>query len=131
MTSPRDLIPKTKFDLDTARAAVSAGFPRVGPILPELLEWLQDYNWPVAQILAPFLASIGDPLVPHLRRIVEGDDGVWKYWIITCIMAESEAVAVTFRSYLERLAKSPTATEAREELDQVAQEVLEVYGWIA
>jgi hypothetical protein len=131
MSNPRDLIPKHKSDFDRAYAAVNAGFPRVGPILPELLEWLQDYNWPVAHILAPFLASIGEPLVPHVRRVLDGDDEIWKYWIISCIMSESKVIAVSFRNYLERLAKTPTEREAHEELDQAARDVLEGHGWIA
>src|SRR4051794_23281462 len=65
MGDVQHLIPQNKFDLKRAQAAVEVGYPAVAPILPELLEWLQDYNWPVAHILAPFLASIGEPLVPH------------------------------------------------------------------
>jgi hypothetical protein len=130
MSNPRDLIPKNKSDVETARAAVNAGFPTVGPVLPELLEWLQDYNWPVAHILAHFLASIGDPLVPHVRRILEGTDEIWKYWIVSSIMSESEVIAVAFRSYLERLTTSPRESESHEELDQLPRSVLEGYGWI-
>jgi hypothetical protein len=36
--------------------------PLLGPTLAELLAWLQDINWPVAGVLAPFLAAIGPPL---------------------------------------------------------------------
>jgi hypothetical protein len=40
-------------------------------------------------VLAPFVASIGEPLVPHLRPILddEGQDAIWKYWIITAVVA--------------------------------------------
>ena len=123
------LVPKDKFDLDTAQAAVDAGYPSVAPILPELLVWLQDCNWPVAHVLAPFLASVGEPLVPHVAHVMSSDDYVWKYWMIGAIMRHSPDVARSFRSELERLVASPLDVESRNELDQLAQEVLELYGW--
>lgn len=129
MNDPQDLLPENKFDLARATAAVEAGYPAVAPILPELLEWLQDCNWPVAHVLAPFLASIGEPLVPHVKRVLESDDDIWKYWVICRLINPSPILAGAFYEELERLANSPTEREAREELNEVAQEVLEEYGW--
>ena len=43
----RALIPRNKHDLRRARVLVALGYPAVAPVLPELLEWLQDLNWPV------------------------------------------------------------------------------------
>jgi len=130
-TNISDLVPKDKLDLATANAAVDVGYPAVAPILPDLLTWLQDCNWPVAHVLAPFLASIGEPLVPHVAKIMNSDDYVWKYWMIGAIMRYSPDVARSFRGELERLVNSPTQIEAHEELDQLAQEVLKLYGWAA
>ena len=125
------LVPKDKLDLATARTAVDVGYPGVAPILPDLLQWLQDCNWPVAQVLAPFLASIGDPLVPHVANVMNSDDYVWKYWMIGAIMRYSPVVARSFRGELERLVNCPTEVESHEELDQIAREVLDLYGWTA
>ena len=122
----RGLIPRHKLDLTRAQAAVAAGYPAIAPVLPELLEWLQDYNWPVAHILQPFLAGIGLPLAPHLRRILQTDDEVWKYWVIVCLIKESAALQAEFRHELTRLATSPTVRETREELPQVASETLQL-----
>jgi hypothetical protein len=129
MDDNQRLIPRDKFDLITARAAAAAGYPTVAPILPELLEWLQDCNWPVSGVLAPFLASIGEPLVPHVRRVLESGDEVWKYWMICAIMKQSPIIAAEFRDTLERLAYAPTEREVTEELNEVARDVLEQYGW--
>jgi hypothetical protein len=57
MSNRSTCIPKNKGVLAAAQAAIDIGYPGVAPILPQLLEWLQDYNWPVAHMLAPFLAS--------------------------------------------------------------------------
>ena len=90
---------------------------------------MQDINWPVAQTLAPFLASIGKPLIPHLTKIFETDDEIWKSWVISGIVEESPELAFAFRKYLERVADNPTPDEYEEQVSDYATDVLEKYGW--
>lgn len=123
------LVPRGKHDIERAEAAIKIGYPAVAPILPELLEWLQDLNHPVAQVLAPFLASIGSPLIPHIHQIFRTDDHIWKRWIISYIIDESYELATVFRSELERISYSPTESEVEEGLDEEAQLTLKKYGW--
>jgi hypothetical protein len=129
MNETQALIPRHKSDLDRAQAAIQAGYPAVIPILPQLLEWLQDYNWPVARVLAPFLASIGNPLVPYIESILRSEDEIWKYWIISAIIRNSRELAESFRDELERLVLLPTKNEMTEELNDIAREVLDKFGW--
>src|SRR5689334_12113292 len=89
----RALLPKEKCDTDLAEQVVALGYPAAEPIVPELLEWLQDMNWPVARVLVPFLAEIGTPLVPEIRRILKTNDEVWKHWILSCLVRSPEMVA--------------------------------------
>ena len=125
----QSLVPQDKYDIERAEAAVAAGYPAVAPILPELLEWLQDCNWPVAHVLSPFLESIGSPLIPHVRNILATDDEVWKYWIINRIIRGSRELAEEFHAEVERIAYSPTENEALEELHETALRTIEEYGW--
>jgi hypothetical protein len=120
---PHPLVPKDKLDLETAQRAVAAGYPAVEPVLYQLLEWIQDCNWPVARELFPFLASIGEPLAPHIRRVFAGDDYVWQYWIC-CLFAESPSLYAPFREEIHRIASSPTAEEQRHELDQRCRDAI-------
>jgi hypothetical protein len=129
MDNLRLLIPQDKHDIERAEAAIKVGYPTVEAILPELLEWLQDMNWPVAQVLAPFLASIGSPLIPHIQQIFKSDDEIWKYWIMQRILSESPELGAAFRAEIERIAYSPTKTEAEEELNETAHNLLKEYGW--
>lgn len=39
-------IPTDKHDLAAVANAARLGYPAINAILPELLEWLQDINWP-------------------------------------------------------------------------------------
>ncbi|HKO54042.1 MAG TPA: DUF5071 domain-containing protein [Polyangiaceae bacterium] len=126
----RSLVPTGKSDLERARAAVEVGYPAVAPVLGELVGWLQDYNWPVAHVLVPFLQSIGAPLVPHIWHVLRSDDDVWKYWVISLLIPSlSENAAATFRQELVRLSRHPRPTERGEMLDEEATVVLEHFGW--
>ena len=122
--NPRDLLPRDKMDLTRAKVLVQLGYPAVAPILPELLVWLQDYNWPVAHVLAPFLASIGKPLLPHIRRVLATDDDIWKYWVLSRLVEDNFELARDLAPELSRMAAAPTPGEAEEELDQKAREIL-------
>ena len=114
MNDIQSLVPQHKSDITRAQAVVQAGYPAVAPVLSQLLEWLQGCNWPVARGLAPFLASIGNPLAPHIKSILRSNDEIWKYWIISVIISNSSELATSFRSELERLALSPTDHEKSE-----------------
>jgi hypothetical protein len=122
------LVPRDKLDLERAEAAIGAGYPAVKPVLPELLEWLQDMNWPVARLLAPFLASIGAPLETDVRRVLESSDDIWKYWVIHSVVAKSPELARLFWSELQRLASNPTENERAEELNELARGILGTAG---
>ena len=121
----RTLIPQNKFDTDRAEQAVAAGYPAVAPILPELLEWIQDSNWPVARVLAPFLGSIGTPLIPHIKKILATEDNLWKYWTLTYLVQDSPDVAAALQEDLQRYVDSPTTDERAEGLDELARTILQ------
>jgi hypothetical protein len=126
---PDGFVPRDKHDHESANRAIAAGYPAVEPVLWDLLEWIQDMNWPVAQDLAPFLASIGKPLIPHIKKAFETEDHIWKYWIMQEVFLESPEVAADFRDELRRIAYNPTESEITEELPEDALHVLQHYGW--
>ncbi|WP_254848748.1 DUF5071 domain-containing protein [Paenibacillus odorifer] len=66
-----------------AETVIRLGYPRVKSILPGLLEWIQDLNWPGAGEIAGFLLEIGDPMIPYVKDVLNqhSDDQEWVYWI--------------------------------------------------
>lgn len=80
----KDLVPSSKLDLERAERTVEIGYPEIAPVLPQLLEWCRDMNWPVAQVLRPLLAGIG-PIAGDVRSILTGDDLIW----IQCILQDT------------------------------------------
>ena len=127
MTGLRDLVPSGKSDVERAQAAVRAGYPVVGPVIGELLEWLQDGNWPVAHVLAPFLRDLGPvpSIVENLRTILDGEDDIWKYWVLWSIVDGWEATALlAIEPQLRRLAEHPSENELAEGVEEIAGKLL-------
>lgn len=119
------LVPATKFETEKASALVRLGFPEIEPVVPQILEWLQDLNWPVGHVFQPFLVSIGQPLAPYVRAVLSGQDDSWKYSLLRAVVGQSPELAHALRPELERVAKNPSPGESKEEVDQVAVEILE------
>ena len=123
------LVPKSKLDLETANRVVAAGYPGVEPVLGELVEWLQDYNWPVAHVLAPFLAEIGMPLVPHIDHVFSTTDETWKYWMIVCLISRNDDLFKHYKQKLIQYSEQPTDDDRHHELDEVARDALVENGF--
>ena len=124
-TELTELLPRNVNDVENAQRLVALGFPAVMPVLPELLVWMREFDEPVAQTLAPLLTRIGKPLTPHVRRILDGDDELWKYGILTFVAAKSPALARELTPDLLEMIVSPRNGEITEQLTHLAKSVLD------
>lgn len=114
----RDLIPKDKFDIKTAEKLHNFSFAEIKPIIPDLLEWIQDMNWPVSRPVAEYLKTITDEVNPDILKILRGDDDMWKYWTIGvfgCVTKDTNVLAE-----IRRIATNPTKGEIECEVNQQA-----------
>lgn len=123
--APLVQIPRDKFDTATAELVLSMDPSAVEPVIPALLEWMQDMNWPVAGVLQPYFSRVGLPLAPHCRRILEGDDDIWKLNLIVHVVAHSFDLAKVLRPELTRIATHPTASEVIEGVNAEANRLLQ------
>ena len=111
-----------KCDEDKAQALVDLGYPGNEPYLDHMFTWMQDWNWPVARVLQPFLASLGDPMVSRIQTVLEGNDSIWKYWCILCLINEMPIEsAMKLKPSLESLISSPTDSDAEENVHSEAR----------
>ncbi len=124
----RALIPRHKHDTGRAEALAALGFPAITPILPEILQSVQDPNWPTAQILLPLLVGIGAPLAPYIREVLQKDDYGWQYTLLLRVVYYSPPLARELVPELRRLAEAVTEAQKAEELDVIAQEILAELG---
>lgn len=122
-----ELVPESKDETDKAKKLVTLGYPAVAPVLGEILEWVEDANWPVAQIFLPFLARIGAPLVPHVRYVLQSQDEQWKRVVLDHIVGQSGDLAHGLSVDLLRLIDTPTDAERAEDLHTTADAVFQKY----
>ena len=124
-------LPANKSDVAAVKWLEGEAPQRVLPILPELMKWLQDYNWPVAQALLPLLVRYGAETARLAADILKPDqtDEIWKYWIVS---AFAPALPPEHRRVLtdeiRRIACRPTDGEHVEEVDEAAREYLSRYA---
>jgi len=126
METESSCIPTSKYDVQAVYRARALGYPALNDLLPQLLEWLLDVNWPVAQHVAPLLSLAGSEIVPHIKAVFSSDDHLWKYSLLASGLIRDLAPVVhdALRDDLVRMATQPTDAERREDVDSMARETL-------
>lgn len=118
----RKLIPKNKFDKHGIARLKKLSFEEIEPIIPELLEWMQDMNWPIGRPIADILKPFASRITPHIINILQTDDNMWKYWVLLHLTKKTSDTLLLHE--IERIAKFPTNYEMEDELHLVALSIL-------
>lgn len=126
MKSFKDLLPRHKFDEDRVEMIKKMDRDEIVLLLPGLLEWIQDMNWPVAPSVLKLLLTFPEEVVPHIQDVLSSKDDNWKWFVLHFLVIELPIESrVAFKEYLTRVAETPTQNEIAEELDEIAKEILE------
>jgi hypothetical protein len=120
----KTLIPKDKFDIETAEKLKNYSFEEVKTIVPNLLEWLQDGNWPVSKTVADFLTPFTENIAQEILHILKGNDEVWKYWIL--LIFGKNITNETVKDEIRRISLNPTEKEISEGVNEVAAEITQL-----
>ena len=112
-----DFIPKTTSDFEAVNKLREKSIHEVKPFAMQLLEWLQDTNWPIANDLGDYLAlnihEIEDELITILDK--ENNDDSWKFSILyRVILPNEDRLSEKMLSALKRIYFSPTLGEIDE-----------------
>jgi len=118
----QELIPKHKDDQKVIKPLKKLSFEQLKPIIPQLLEWLQDMNWPIARPVADILEPFADRITSELIEILRTNDGMWKYWILLNL-AKNTQDALLLKE-IERIAKFPSEDEIYDEVNLIAISIL-------
>ncbi len=119
--SLKNLIPKHKDDTETAEKLFEYSYEEVRSIIPELLAWIQDMNWPVSRPMADYLVSMSEYLTKDLMKILNGNDEVWKYWCIDVFgLYSDKPLDPTIVAKIKSIAENPTESEIAEEVVEQA-----------
>lgn len=122
------LVPKDKSDIETAQKLFQYSYEEIKEIVPELLEWLQDMNWPVARYVADYLLTILDKIEVDVFEILKGNDLVWNDWLLTVFGMHIKSEDI--KKEILRLAISPSENEKRECLNETAIEIARDRNWL-
>ena len=113
-----NLIPKDKLDTETAEKLKQFSYEEVKLIIPNLLEWIQDMNWPVSRVVADYLITISENLTSEIIDILNGKDEMWKYWTIGVFGIYSEKpLQPEVKEIINRIANNPSLEEIENEVN--------------
>ncbi|WP_295082263.1 DUF5071 domain-containing protein [Ruminococcus sp.] len=124
----RALVPKDKYDITVISELKKLSDTEIEPIIPGLLEWIQDMDWPVAGDTAEILSvhsKVTALFIPKLLRPEQTDD-IWKFNIITYLLKRNRSFSenALITAEVERIAVSPTKGEQLEDVDKAAKSYL-------
>jgi len=110
----KSLIPKDKFDFTPFKTLMEISEDKVQPILPELLFWVADMNWPIATTMVDVLARFPDSVIPLIEELLKPTetDEEWKYFVIVgLIPALPTDSQKLLEKSIKRILDSPTDGE--------------------
>jgi hypothetical protein len=99
------LLPHNKEDAARAIALTKLGYPTVEPVLEQLIDWLRTNGSPVDRVLREFFASLGEPAVPVVRKVLRSRHELHRHAVVAHVVMHwpRQAVALV-KPELEMLA---------------------------
>jgi len=126
----KELLPKDKFDNSGLSRLSELTDEEIKSVIPDLLEWVQDMNFPVAEEVCRIIAehyAVADAEIIKLLNVSQSDE-LWKYFIITGLLPIIEKPSERLINAVRRIALNPSDSETIEEVDKIAGEYLEYKG---
>lgn len=123
-------LPADKFDVEAVERLSELTDDELRPLIPELLTWLQDMNWPVAGPAAELLSEQKELVEPFILPLLRAEqkDEIWKYQIIsTLVKVWGNSASNSIKNEVMRIAASPTDTEKVEEVNEAAVLAADTY----
>lgn len=122
------LIPKDKEDVSFIDHLKLMQIEDIRHIVPNLLEWIQDGNWIQAKLIINYFSPHINEIENEIITILKGDDSTWKYWTLSGLIYHSNVEpSNNLFSVINDLYINPTVSDKEEEVDIVANEILEKY----
>jgi hypothetical protein len=118
------IIPKHKADLETAERLMDYRYEDIRTVVPDLLMWMQDMNWPVAGPVSRFLKTITRQITDELLLVLKGNDEEWKYWCLLSFFTDEKEIDNRIVSEIERIVEQPTKAEVEAEVYDIALVIL-------
>ncbi|KAB2330728.1 DUF5071 domain-containing protein [Bacillus mesophilum] len=120
-----DYLPRHKHDFERVTKLNNLDRGELLPLLPSLMEWMQDINWPIAREVAQLLLTYPEDIIHLIKIVLTTNDEPWKYWCLEYLVKTMpEELRAEFKEDLIRIAEKPTVGEKDEDLDELAKEIV-------
>lgn len=118
-------LPLKKYDPEIIKLLQEISKDKLIPLLPFLLSWIQDSNWPISKDITPILTTYQKDIIPEIKWILEGNDDIWKYNCISLVLMELPKEFIEpLIPILKKIAYNPTKGEIAEDTSKIAKELL-------
>lgn len=118
-------LPRDKHDFERVTELEKLDKSKIILLIPQLLEWLQDINWPIAMDVAKLLLQYPKETIPHVKSVLTSNDDIWKEWCLRYfVKALPDELITNFKPDLIRISSNPTRGEVLEEVNETAQMIL-------
>ncbi|KJB88837.1 hypothetical protein AZ66_05110 [Paenibacillus sp. E194] len=125
----KQYLPTDKCDYDSIDRLKSLKPEELQRIIPELLEWTQDINWPVAPKIIEILIPLDKLLLPQLRVILRCNE---YDWIENClwylVRRLNSDTLLELRNELVMLSKSTNPNFIEYEIPQICKEIMSTHS---
>ncbi|HWW43381.1 DUF5071 domain-containing protein [Pedobacter sp.] len=120
-----DYIPKNTSDVAAVERLKYLPFETIRRDVPELLEWLQDGHWEVAEGIAGYLVPHINEITQELLFVLNTNDSMWKYFVLCGLIERSQKkLDPILIKALKRIAEHPSKIDAEDTVDEVAREII-------
>lgn len=82
MSNLSNLLPRDKHDFERVNDLKNINKEDLIKLIPELIEWLQDINWPIAKEISKLLLTVPKETIPYISNVLAGEDDIWKEWCL-------------------------------------------------
>jgi hypothetical protein len=123
------LLPRDKHDFERVNALKNLDKDELIVLIPELLTWLQDSNWPISSEVSILLLTVPAETIPYIREVLGGNDDIWKEWCLRdFVMPLPAELRQLLKEDISRIAHNPTRGETLEEVHLTARELLKEFN---
>jgi hypothetical protein len=125
----KELLPTHKSDIEAIeKIGNNYTISEIEPIVPELLTWVQDSNWPIGIAVAKLLQPYVNEISIHISTILDGNDDVWSYWCIEMLILESpqRVTSTDILDSLKRIISRKQVDDLDGDLKTKAQEAIDI-----
>lgn len=126
MNNLEHYLPKDKSDIESLILLKKLTYSELEQLLPELLTWTQDINWPIApKIIDELFIPLGKELVPWLKPILLSKEYDWIETVLSHLVRKLEKeVVYELKDELVLLSQTTHADFIDYEIPDIAKELL-------